>query len=472
MILDELLPGDLIYVCICLCGLQFSRKLYDLQNGGSALEGCDLENCASIANMLVLDDGFDSPIICGSCVKNIIVWNIRWRCPITGEIYQHCPTCTGEEGGIVLQRNTLFSQACNDLKVEKYTFSLAGSKSMIYQYVLDPLSKIVPGVDTNKYPHISTLSTYRENMSVADQCRLCASALQSIEEEKTKARRANARNNDRDLTRCESVYTLGMESPRLTFVTDNAIELERLVIELDSHKSKGFDMNSFINSFVKKSKEFESVPIMTILTEFPSQSQDYVKRNLSNIAGHHKIDKDKVLISHVLSYLGGRSWEARKKKHGGKQGAVDHQRMKMMEAIPGANDLLKLDYVNYEEDEIIALGSRNGYDIQQLVGLHTSLHDALCGLNNNNSLGFLLKATAAFATEALAPIRSSGMRPLKSVALGKVHDSDSYNMTITNKINTTLYLLVTPEGSVKAVRPIVHVLLKQMEKYKEQLSIE
>ena len=438
LILDELLPGDLIYVCICLCGLQFSRKLYDLQNGGSALEGCDLENCASIANMLVLDDGFDSPIICGSCVKNIIVWNIRWRCPITGEIYQHCPTCTGEEGGIVLQRNTLFSQACDDLKVEKYTFSLAGSKSMIYQYVLDPLSKIVPGVDTNKYPHISTLSTYRENMSVADQCRLCASALQSIEEEKTKARRANARNNDRDLTRCESVYTLGMESPRLTFVTDNAIELERLVIELDSHKSKGFDMNSFINSFVKKSKEFESVPIMTILTEFPSQSQDYVKRNLSEIAGHHKIEKDKVLIFHVLSYLGGkganRSWEARKKKHGGEKEAAEKMESTFVEGIDVAEDLMKLDY---EKGEIVAL--RPKYDLPQIVGYHKAFRYALdeCGFNKKNTLELFLEASCAFVTKALGTVR------LDSVELGNGHD-DSSNMCVSNKINTTLYLLVTP----------------------------
>ena len=56
--IDVLLPGDWLYGCICLCGVQFARFLYDLQNGGSALCGCDLGDCASIANMMVLDKAF------------------------------------------------------------------------------------------------------------------------------------------------------------------------------------------------------------------------------------------------------------------------------------------------------------------------------------------------------------------------------------------------------------------------------
>ena len=316
MLIDVLLPTDLIFICICLCGTQFSRMLADLQNGGSICEGCNLADCASVANMMVLDDGYDSPIIVGSVVQNIIVWNIRWRCPLTGTLFQHCPTCSPKEGLIVLRRTTIFVKGCKNLRVDVHVFSQAGPKSMIYEHVLEPLSKAgIDGVsvDLDRHPHISSHNTRRPNMTVDAQCKKSTNALQRLEDTKIEARHRNAEKNGlgiEQLSNWKSVHDLGILSDQLIFATYDVKALQAV------YPDGKATVEHLVESFVLRSKKYELDPIMEILDQLPAYSQEYVKKNLVKIARHHQIREDEVLIYHILSYLGKKGHQTVLKKYG------------------------------------------------------------------------------------------------------------------------------------------------------------
>ena len=491
-LIDAVFPGDLLWVCFCLCGTQFSRMLADLQNGGSILEGYKLGDCASVANLMVLDDGYDSPIIVGSVVQNIIVWNIRWRCPLTGTLFQHCPTCSPKEGLIVLRRTTIFVKGCKNLRVDVHVFSQAGPKSMIYEHVLEPLSKAgIDGVsvDLDRHPHISSHNTRRPNMTVDAQCKKSTNALQRLEDTKIEARHRNAEKNGlgiEQLSNWKSVHDLGILSDQLIFATYDVKALQAV------YGDGKATVEHLVESFVLRSKKYELDPIVDILDELPAYSQNYVKKNLVKIALHHQIHENEVLIYHILSYLGSKGHEAVLKKYGltasefgrmggnasvksskhhefttaerergGQAGMKSH----LIKGIDGAEDLLKLDYVKYEKGEIKALRDW-AYDLPQIVGYHKVFRWALdkCGFDKENTLELLLEASVAFVRKTLT-VR------LDSVELGDCSVNNSYNMQIYNKINSCLRLLVTPAKHKDAVRQIVHVLLKYMEKYKEQLSI-